>query len=128
MNSLDSNSKKFKLYGIKNCDNVRKAQKHLAQQSVIVEFHDFRLESLPASTLSTWLTHCGSQALINTRSTTWRQLSAAERATADNPEGIQELLLRYPTLIKRPVLCAENGSLILGFSPEHYESFIAENR
>ena len=128
MNSLDSSNKKFKLYGIKNCDTVRKAQKYLLQRSVTVEFHDFRLDGLTESTLSSWLIHCESDALLNTRSTTWRKLSAEEQAAAKDPDNIGELLLQYPTLIKRPVLCAENGSLILGFSPEHYDHFIAENR
>jgi Spx/MgsR family transcriptional regulator len=127
MKSLDSNNRKFKLYGIKNCDTVRKAQKYLLQHSVVVEFHDFRVDGLSDSTLAVWLSQCGSELLINTRSTTWRQLSAEEQAAAQTADKVADLLLRYPTLIKRPVLCAANGALILGFSPEKYDNFVAEN-
>lgn len=126
MNRRQASNKRFQLYGIKNCTTVRMAQKYLAQHSVTVDFHDFRLDGLTASTLSSWLSQFGSDALLNTRSTTWRQLSAEEQAAAREPDKACALLLRYPTLIKRPVLCAENGSMLLGFNPERYDNFLAE--
>lgn len=94
------------LYGISNCDTVRKARKWLDAHQVDYRFHDFRKEGLTAADIERWQSTLGLEKLINKRGTTWRQLSETDRETAQSQAS--ELLLQYPALIKRPLL---EGSL-----------------
>ncbi|GAA5219286.1 ArsC family reductase [Corallincola platygyrae] len=107
------------LYGIKNCDTVRKAAKWLSQQEISHEFHDFRVEGLTESMLIKWESHVGWEILLNKRSTSFRQLSDSEKAVASSEQAIA-LMLANPTLIKRPVL-EVNGLIEVGFKPAQYE-------
>jgi len=87
------------LYGLKNCDTCKKALKALEAADQSVTFVDIRAKADLAAKVPLWLNAAGPETLINKRSTTWRNLSEAERAGAP-----QELLIANPTLIKRPVL------------------------
>lgn len=91
------------LYGLKNCDSCKKAQKALEAVGIAVTFHDVRSDGVSDDQLARWLNAAGREALVNTRSTTWRGLSEAERAINDD-EDAQRLLSLHPTLIKRPVI------------------------
>lgn len=99
----------MELYGIKTCDSCRKALKALEGAGWEVRFHDVRAAPLARDTLEEFLAALG-DALVNTRSTTWRGLSEAERAT--DPLA---LLAAHPTLMKRPVIRAGDGTLYLGW-------------
>lgn len=99
------------IYGIPNCDTVRKARRFLEQQGVDYDFHDVREQPLHAETLTRWLQQVDRDTLINKRSTSWRQLTDDERALADDGVAI-ELLQRYPTLMKRPVLSVDEQVLV----------------
>jgi len=106
------------LYGIKNCDTVKKARKWLEAHRVEYRFHDLRVDGLDPTRLSTWVRAIGWEALLNRRGTTWRGLSESERADLDE-ERAMALMLAHPSLIKRPVL-EYGGALRVGFDEADY--------
>ncbi|MFT4919195.1 MAG: arsenate reductase [Zhongshania aliphaticivorans] len=113
------------LYGIKNCDTVRAARRWLETHNVDFSFQDVRDTPLTAAQLKTWLQALGVDELVNKRSTTWKQLSPAQRDGL-NPDTAIALLLEHPTLMKRPLL--DTGSeLHLGFKAEHYQSLFTHH-
>ncbi|HXH72201.1 MAG TPA: arsenate reductase [Mariprofundaceae bacterium] len=110
------------LYGIPNCDSVRKACDWLAGHGVAFTFHDFRKEGVHAGWLAQWSTALGWETLLNRRSTTWKQLPESDRENVDAPHAIA-LMLNHPTLIKRPVLECR-GRLLVGFCPDSYTGLL----
>jgi len=116
----------FTLYGIKNCDTVKKARKYLDASGVGYRFHDYRADGLDADLLESFVATLGWEALLNTRGTTWRKLDEATRSAVNNSAAAQELMLAMPAIIKRPLLCAADGSMLLGFSESLYQPFIQE--
>ncbi len=114
------------MYGIKNCDTIKKARKYLESQGVDYQFHDYRADGLDAALLQRFIDTLGWQALLNTRGTTWRKLEESERNAVDNPATALKLMLAQPAIIKRPLLCAPDGSMLLGFSETTYTPFIKE--
>ena len=101
------------VYGIKQCDTCRKALKWLTAQRMEHRFHDFRVDGLSAELVREWLSSSFADKLVNRRSTTWRQLTEQQRQFKG--EDLVELLLEYPTLIKRPVFVADKV-VIVGFN------------
>jgi arsenate reductase len=106
----------FDLYGLKNCDTCRKAMKALDAAGIAYVFHDIRDGSLNATQVSKWLSVVGEDALVNKRSTTWRNLTDTERQQADSEKQLANLLLVHPTLIKRPVIVSAD-SITVGWTP-----------
>ena len=106
------------VYGIKQCDTCRKALAWLAEKGIEHRFHDFRTDGLEAGLLQNWLDSEFSDRLVNRRSTTWRQLS--ERQRHSEGQALLELLLQYPTLIKRPVF-AKGRIVAVGFNARELE-------
>ncbi|WP_420433934.1 arsenate reductase family protein [Hyphobacterium sp.] len=105
----------MKLYGLKNCDTCRKAMKALDAAGREFTFVDIRAEADLGTLAPNWLSRIASARLINTRSTTWRQLDAAERARAEtDPAG---LLAEHPTLVKRPVI-ETGGDVFVGWTKD----------
>lgn len=113
----------YKLYGIKNCDSVKKARRWFDGHGLAYEYHDFRDDGLSAKQIKTWLAQVGADRLINRRSTTWKQLSAAEQQQLDSAASVA-LLEQYPTLIKRPVLVIKGHNIKVGFSEQDYNSLL----
>lgn len=107
------------LYGIKSCDTVRKARRWLEQHEVEYRYHDLRDDGLELQQLVTWSNQVGWEALLNRRSTTWKQLATAERVKVSDADSALALLKAHPTLLKRPLLTA-GQELLLGFDPERY--------
>ena len=107
------------VYGIKQCDTVRKALKWLDHEGIEHRFHDFRSERLQAELLQNWLDSGFSDKLVNRRSTTWRQLSETQRQSEG--EMLLNLLMQFPTLIKRPVFVTDQ-IVAIGFNPKELES------
>lgn len=105
------------LYGIPNCDTVKKSRAWLAEAGVEVRFHDFRKDGVPQAELARWLDRLGSDALINRRGTTWRGLGADEQARANDPGGAVKLMCAHPSVIKRPVI-DWGDAVTVGFEPE----------
>jgi arsenate reductase len=108
------------LYGIKNCDTVKKARKWLDANSVPYTFHDFRVDGIDKTLINNFLKQLDLESLINKRGTTWRKLSAQEKEIKNKNQTIA-LIIDNPTIIKRPVLDV-NKTLTLGFSEESYKS------
>ncbi|PPK75201.1 Spx/MgsR family transcriptional regulator [Methylobacter tundripaludum] len=114
------NSKTHTLYGIKNCDTVKKARNWLDQNGIAYRFHDFRSDGLTPELLQHFADHLDWNKLLNRSSTSWRQLSAEQQNDLTQEKAMQ-LMLTTPTLIKRPVL--ESGDkLMLGFKAENYQT------
>jgi len=114
----------IKLFGIKNCDTVKKARKWLDTNQLPADFHDFRDDGLDNETLQAWVDALGWEALFNKRSTSFRALSDADKADLDEAKA-QALMLANPTLIKRPVLVHE-GKMACGFSEAQYREIFSK--
>jgi Spx/MgsR family transcriptional regulator len=102
------------LYGIPNCDTVKKSRAWLAAQEVPHAFHDFKKQGVPADRLDRWMAAAGDQ-LLNRQGTTWRKLPPAVQAQADTSAGAKELMLAQPSVIKRPVVEWPDGTVTVGF-------------
>ena len=107
------------LYGIPNCDKVRAARRWLEQKGVPFRFHDLRQDGVDEALLHRWLDHVDLAELVNRRSTTWRQLSEADRAAILN--GDLTRLAQHPTLIRRPVLAC-GDRVWVGFDAARWEA------
>jgi arsenate reductase (glutaredoxin) len=103
------------LYGIENCDQVRKAKHWLKAQTIAFRFHDFRSDGLSENLLAGWITHVPWDALLNKRGLTWRKLEEERRHRIVDQSSAVELMMELPTVIKRPVLQVGNH-LLVGFS------------
>ena len=108
------------LYGIKNCDTVKKSCRWLEEHGIEYQFHDFRQDGLDKKQLTGWLEQLGWEAIVNKRSTTWRNLSDKEKEITTNSQAIK-LLLANPTLIKRPVV-EKNKTLLVGFKEAEFKT------
>jgi arsenate reductase (glutaredoxin) len=108
------------LYGIPNCDTVKKARAWLADQGVPHAFHDFKKQGVPPERLDAWLRAAGADRLLNRQGTTWRKLDPAVQARSAQAEGARALMLEQPSVIKRPVAEWPDGSITVGFDPTQW--------
>lgn len=107
-----------KIYGIKNCDTMKKAFAWLTENKVAYEFIDYKQAGVAARHLSDWNRRAGWQTLLNTRGLTWKKLSETQRADMNEAKALA-LMTEHPSLIKRPVL--DNGKrLLVGFTAQEY--------
>ncbi len=109
------------IYGIKNCDTMKKARSWLSEQSVDVHFHDYRADGVPLDVLAQALRQLGVAQLINQRGTTWRALPEAERQI-DTEAAVLALMQQHPAVIKRPLL-QKGDRFLAGFSIASYQQF-----
>ncbi len=124
---LDKSSQPaFTLYGIKNCDTIKKARRWLEEQKITYLFHDYRVDGLSATLLQSFIDKLGWESLINTRGTTWRKLTDQQRATINNADAAKALMLEQPAIIKRPLLISAKGDCLLGYKVDEYQRFFAE--
>lgn len=107
------------LYGIRNCDTVKKARAWLEAHQIDYAFHDYRTAGLAADQLARWCDELGWEGLLNRAGTTFRKLPEADRQALDSSRAMA-LMLAQPAMIKRPVLDL-GGSRLVGFKPERYE-------
>ncbi len=110
------------VFGLKSCDACSEAQAWLQEHAVTYEFRDVRTDGLDPERLSRWLSSPQAVLLINRRSTTWRKLSASEKALSETDPT--KILLQYPTLIKRPVLERHGHLLMVGFSAGEFREHL----
>ena len=103
------------VYGIPNCDTVKKARTWLEAKGVAYTFHDYKKEGADPAKLAEWSEAAGWEALFNRRGTTFRALSDADKADIDRAKAIR-LMVEYPSLIKRPVV-EHKGQVLVGFDP-----------
>jgi arsenate reductase len=114
------------IYGIRNCDTMKKARAWLDSRGIAYAFHDYKAAGIDRGRLEGWARHAGWQALINRAGTTFRALPERDK------EGLTEgtaiaLMLSQPSMIKRPVLEA-GATLLVGFAPDQYEKAVAASR
>lgn len=110
------------IFGIPNCDTVKKARAWLSEQGVAHAFVDFKKQGVDEAALAHWLGQLGWQALLNTRGTTWRRLDDAARAAVVDAPSAQTLMLAQPSVIKRPVAAWPDGSISAGFEPAGWQA------
>ncbi|ASV86059.1 ArsC family reductase [Ochrobactrum quorumnocens] len=109
------------IYGIKNCDTMKKARTWLEDHGIDYTFHDYKKEGLDAATLDRFLKDIEWEKLLNRAGTTFRKLPDGERQNVDAAKA-RELMLAQPSMVKRPVL-DKAGKLTVGFKPDQYEMF-----
>jgi arsenate reductase len=107
------------IFGIRNCDTMKKARAWLEAHGVAYGFHDYKTAGIARGVLAGWARQVGWETLLNRAGTTFRGLPAAEKQGLSEETAIR-LMLRQPAMIKRPVLEA-GGALLVGFKPEQYE-------
>lgn len=111
------------IFGIKNCDTVKKARKWLEAEAIEYRFHDFRKDGLDAALIDGFITALGYQALLNTRGTTWRKLDEADKVGIDADKA-KALMLAHDAIIKRPVW-ENGGEYRLGFAAKDQDELKA---
>ncbi len=109
-----------RIYGIPNCDTMKKARKWLDSHGVAYEFHDYKKQGVDEHRLRAWVRQAGWEVLLNRRGMMWRKVPDDVRANIDEASAI-ELMLSTPSIIKRPVL-EHDGALRVGFSEADYEA------
>jgi arsenate reductase len=108
------------LYGIPNCDTVKKARVWLDTHGVNYRFHDFKKTGLDQTTIDQWLQKLDWTMLVNRKGLTWRGLDEASKASVVDAASASAVMLRSTSVIKRPVLVSEGGTLV-GFNPDSYQ-------
>jgi Spx/MgsR family transcriptional regulator len=111
-------NKSVHLYGIPNCDTMKKARTWLDSQGIAYDFHNYKIAGVDRAKLAGWVKTAGWGTLLNRAGTTFRKLPDAKKADLDERKAIA-LMLEQPSMIKRPVLDSGN-TLLVGFSPEKY--------
>jgi arsenate reductase (glutaredoxin) len=110
--------KQITIYGIKNCDTMKKGRAWLDAKGVAYAFHDYKAEGIDKATLERWAKEVGWETLLNRAGTTFRKLPDAQRENVTEKKAIA-LMVEQPSMIKRPVLDV-GGKLLVGFKPEVY--------
>jgi len=112
------------IYGIKNCDTMKKARAWLDRRGVDYGFHDYKTAGIERAQLEEWAKKVGWETLLNRAGTTFRKLPDRDKNGLDSKKAIA-LMLRQPSMIKRPVLDLGRGKLLIGFAPDTYSAAIA---
>ena len=112
------------IYGITNCDTVKKARRWLDAHHVAYQFHDFKKQGIERATLKNWIDELGLDLILNRRGTTWRNLSPSQKNSLQRNTAL-ELLRQYPTLIKRPVI-ETDSQILVGFDQKQYTSTFSQ--
>ncbi len=112
-------AKRVTIYGIKNCDTMKKARAWLEKHQIVYAFHDYKIEEIDKAKLEGWAGKIGWEMLLNRAGTTFRKLPDKDKVNLTEKKALA-LMLTQPSMIKRPVLDA-GGKLTVGFKPEIYE-------
>ncbi len=113
------------VYGIRNCDTVKKARQWLDDHGQPYQFHDFKGAGVPPQLLDHWMAQVGWEALLNRKGTTWRQLDEDTRSSVTDPAGARAVMLAQPSVIKRPVVAwggPGSKDVSVGFKAELWET------
>ena len=115
------------LYGIANCDTVKKARAWLSAQGLEYRFHDFKKHGVPVDRLNQWLAEAGWEKLVNRQGTTWRKLDATTQAAVCDAASASVLLQMHPSAIKRPVIEWQRASTLhttIGFDSDGWTQWL----
>jgi Spx/MgsR family transcriptional regulator len=113
----------IKIYGIKNCDTMKKAFAWCAEHGVGYEFHDYKKQGVPREELVKWCRALGWQTLVNKKGPTWRKLTPEQQAVTTQGQAVA-LMLEHSSVIRRPVVESESGHILVGFDPTMFDSFV----
>ncbi len=119
------------VYGIPNCDTVKKSRAWFADQGLEVRFHDFKKQGVPADRLPAWMAAAGWQKLVNRQGTTWRKLPEPTQASVTDNHSAAALMQEQPSVIKRPVVEWQHGGqthISVGFAPEQWQAWLKAAR
>jgi Spx/MgsR family transcriptional regulator len=105
----------MKLYGIPNCDTVKRARAWLQAQGQACDFHDFKKAGVPPARLDAWIAAAGWERVLNRKGNTWRALDDSQRAAVTDVAAARALMLAQPSVIKRPVVEWDDGRITVGF-------------
>jgi Spx/MgsR family transcriptional regulator len=112
-----------KIYGIKNCDTMKKAFAWCDSNGISYEFHDYKKLGVPRERLVHWCRTLGWQALVNTKGPTWRKLTPEQQAVTTQGQAVT-LMLDHSSVIRRPVVENDAGQILVGFDPTVFDSFV----
>jgi arsenate reductase len=115
------------IYGIKNCDTMKKARAWLDKHGAAYDFHDYKVVGIDRERLQRWSKEVGWETLLNRSGTTFRKLPDKDKQALDADKAMA-LMLAQPSMIKRPVLDLSGGRLLVGFKPELYSEALAARR
>ena len=107
------------VYGIPNCDTVKKARAWLADHGIAYAFHDYKKQGVPLARLDDWMRQLGWEALLNRKGTTWRKLDAERQASIQDAASARDLMVTQPSVIRRPVL-EHPGGVLVGFDADEW--------
>ena len=112
--------KTITVYGIPNCDTVKKARTWLSEQGLDFVFHDFKKQGVPSALLPDWLERLGHETLINRKGPTWRNLDESVRNSVVDNASATPVMQAHSSTIKRPVVVWADGEVTVGFQPERF--------
>jgi arsenate reductase (glutaredoxin) len=118
---------KITVYGIPNCDQIKKTLGWFRAAGVAIEFHDYKKHGINAETLRDWFAITDWQVFVNRAGTTWRKLPDSTKAAVISAESAIAVLVEFPSIIKRPVVTigTSGQSLIVGFNPDRFDALLA---
>ncbi len=111
----------MKVYGIPNCNTIKKALGWLKQNKLPHEFHDYKKEGITKEKLKEWCDQLGWETVLNKKGTTWKTLSEEEKSAVKNQRAAIKLMVEKPSMIKRPVI-ENDGALLIGFDEDEYKA------
>ena len=110
------------VYGITNCDTVKRSRAWLEDRGVEHSFHDFKKNGVPPDRLDRWIQRVGWEAVINRKGTTWRKLDDADKAAVTDAQSARKAMMEHASLIKRPVVEWPDGEITIGFTHDLFKS------
>lgn len=117
----------YVIYGIKNCNTMKKALTWLDEHHIDYQFHNYKTDGLSAEQLTQFMQLVDWQQLLNQKGTTWRKLDEHIRMSITTPEAAQKIMLENPSILKRPLLIKDDKKALVGFSEQAYQQFITQN-
>ncbi len=111
------------VYGIKNCDSMKKAFKWLDERDIPYAFHDYKKDGVPHDKLVAWCQALGWKTLLNNKGSTWRKLTPEQQNISTQSKAVA-IMREHSSVIRRPVVETAGGQLLIGFDPTLFESFI----
>lgn len=112
------------VYGIPNCDTVKKARNWLSEQGIDYQFHDFKKQGVPGERLPAWMQAVGWEKLLNRQGTTWRKLDDATKASAVDAPSAANVMQEHASTIKRPVVEWADGKITVSFKADDWNAML----